>query len=156
MLATSGSRFVVERVAIAAQSLFSAGIIGIDVYGGSFTMRGSTISLTGSSLAAHEGMRISTAPATIEYSTVSSITSGSNSNNYGMHVFNANVLVGWSTIEAIGGVSANRAIEGSGASTFVGVKASQLRGSAAAPNGAVLKCAASFDDDLNMLSSACF
>jgi hypothetical protein len=155
VLASSGQRFVVEGVAIAAQALFSAGIFGIDVEGGSFTMRRSSISLTGSALGAHEGIRIAGTPSTIEYSTISTVTSGSGSYNYGLHVFNANVAVGWSTIEAIGGVQANRAIEGFGASTFVGVKASQLRGGNAGANGATLKCAASFDDDLNMVGSSC-
>jgi len=152
VVANGGQRFVLEGVDIAAQSLFSAGIIGVDHENGSLTMRHSTVTLTGPSFL-HEAVR-SAAAATIEYSTLSSFTSGSSSAAYGLHAF-AGATVGWSTMEAFGGTSTNRAVEATGATTFVGVKASQLRGGIAGANGAVLKCAASFDDDLNMVGSAC-
>lgn len=145
-------RFVLDGVEVVANGLFSAGIIGVYVEGGPVTVKSSTVRLTGvcDIPCLREAVRTSNAQVTFEGTTLSAETQSSNST--ALHAFTSNVSFAWGTISVAGG---GTGLRGFGSTTFVGVHSSRLLGGSLAESSAVLKCAGTYDEDLNLVGSTC-
>jgi hypothetical protein len=147
-------RFVLDNVEVVADGAFIAGVIGVHIYGGPVTVKNSSITLRGaacdSSSCLREPVRTNSAQVTFEYSKLSAETMSSNST--GLHAFSSSVGFAWGTISAAGG---GKGLRGFGSTTFVGVHSSRLLGGALSESSAILKCAGTFDEDLNAVGGTC-